>query len=204
MWKYWAVALHATTNKQIITEGEGSAQVGELIAVWSVFKHEAQTASPVHIYTDSYAVFKGCTEWLPFGEQNGWEVNRISVWQKDKWQEILSIASQGNFAVGWVASHQVDGGSAGEWNNKADELARLAPVQKDQITEDWDRLLEWLYIKRKHMGAKDLYCEALARGWPVTREMCKTAYQPVNSAVPDSYTHLQCMLLLKCARDSFT
>lgn len=100
VWKYWAVALHTTTKEQIITEGEGSAQVGELIAVWSVFKHEAQTASPVHIYMDSYAVFKGCTEWLPFWEQNGWEVNRISVWQKDKWQEILSIASQGNFAVG--------------------------------------------------------------------------------------------------------
>ncbi|XP_074713432.1 uncharacterized protein LOC141938585, partial [Strix uralensis] len=107
--------------------------------------------------------------------QNEWEVNRIPVWQKDKWQEILSIASQGNFAVGWVASHQVDGGSAGEWNNKADELARLAPVQKDQITEDWERLLEWLHIKRKHTGAKDLYREALARArnqknteWPWT------------------------------------
>ncbi|XP_069664901.1 uncharacterized protein [Haliaeetus albicilla] len=174
VWKYRAVALHTTTNEQIITEGEQSAQVGELIAVWSVFKHEAQTTSPVHIYTGSYAVFKGCTEWLPFWEQNGWEVNRISVWQKDKWQEILSIASQRNFAVGWVASHQVDGGLAGEWNNKADELARLAPVQKDQITEDWDRLLEWLHIKRKHTGAKVLYREALARGWPVTREMCKT------------------------------
>ncbi|MCQ4187517.1 hypothetical protein FK515_28425, partial [Klebsiella pneumoniae] len=166
--------LHTSSDEQIITEGVGSAQVGELIAVWSVFQREAQATSPIHIYTDSYAVFKGCTEWLPFWEQNEWEVNRIPVWQKEKWQDILNIAKQGNFAVGWVASHQADGGSAGKWNNRADELARLAPVQKDQVTEDWDRLLEWLHVKRKHTGAKDLCREALARGWPVTRATCET------------------------------
>ena len=119
-------------------------------------------------------MFKGCTEWLPFWEQNEWQVNKIPVWQKEKWQDISSIASWGNFAVGWVASHQIDGGSAGEWSNWADELARLAPVQKDQTAEDWERLLEWLHGKCKHTGAKDLYREALAWGWPVTRDMCKT------------------------------
>lgn len=55
----------------------------------------------------------------------------IQWWQKEKRQEILSIARKGNFAVGWVPSHQVDGGSPGEWNNWVDELARLAPVQKE-------------------------------------------------------------------------
>ncbi|MCQ4179330.1 hypothetical protein FK518_27575, partial [Klebsiella pneumoniae] len=74
VWKYRAVALHTSSDEQIITEGVGSAQVGELIAVWSVFQREAQATSPIHIYTDSYAVFKGCTEWLPFWEQNEWEV----------------------------------------------------------------------------------------------------------------------------------
>lgn len=121
--KYRAVALCVDVNEQIITEGEGSAQVGELMAVWSVFQHEAQSASPAYIYTDSYAVFKGCTKWLPFWEQNGWEVNRIPVWQKEKWQHILTIARQGKFAVGWVASHQQDGTPVSQWNGKADELA---------------------------------------------------------------------------------
>ena len=67
------------------------------------FQHEAQSSSP--IYTDSFAVFKGCREW----EQNGWEVNQIPVWQKDKWQDILGTAKQGNFAIAWVASHQNGG-----------------------------------------------------------------------------------------------
>ncbi|XP_064360846.1 uncharacterized protein LOC135327139 [Dromaius novaehollandiae] len=76
-WRYQAVALQVGTKEQIITEGEGSAQVGELAAVWSVFQCKGQATSPVHIYMDSYMVFKGCPEWLPFWEQNCWEVNRI-------------------------------------------------------------------------------------------------------------------------------
>ena len=73
-------------------------------------------------------MFKGCTEWLPFWQQNDWEVNRIPLWQKEKWQEILNIASQGNFSVGWVASQQTDGNPAGDWNHAVDELARLSPL----------------------------------------------------------------------------
>lgn len=57
------------------------------------------SSSPVYIYTDSFAVFKGYTEWLPFWEQNECEVNQVPVWQKEKWQDILRIAKQGNFAV---------------------------------------------------------------------------------------------------------
>jgi len=104
IWKYRAVALEEGTKEENITEGEGSVQVGELTAAWSVFQHEAQATSPVYIYTDSCVVFKGCTEWLPF----------------------------------------------------------------------WEHLLKWLRVKRKHSGINDLFCEALAQGWPVTREECKT------------------------------
>lgn len=119
-------------------------------------------------------MYKGCTEWLPFWQQNDWEVHRIPVWQKEKGQEILDVASQGNVAIGWVASQQTDGNPAGEWKNRADELARLSPLKKELISEDWDQLLEWLHGKRQHTGAKDLYKEAHACGWLVTREMCKT------------------------------
>lgn len=68
------------------------AQVGELIAVWNVIEREAESKEPVFIYTDSYAAFKGCTEWLPFSEQNQWEISQVLVWQQEKWKEILSIA----------------------------------------------------------------------------------------------------------------
>jgi len=91
VWKYWAVALQIQTEEKIITEREGNAQAGELVAVWSIFQHEATSSSPeaqsssrIYIYTDSFAVFKGCMEWLSLCDQNGWEVNQIPVWQKDK------------------------------------------------------------------------------------------------------------------------
>lgn len=164
------MALQIGTDLTIITEGEGSAQVGELVAVWSVFQHESESTTRVHIYTDSYAVFKGCTEWLPFWEKNNWEVNRIPVWQKEKWQDIISIAKKGQFSVAWVAAHQEDGTPVSHWNNRADELARIAPLRQGEPDSDnWERLVEWLHVKRGHTGALDLYRETQARGWPVTR-----------------------------------
>ena len=128
VWKYRAVALHVDSGDRIVTEGEGSAQVGELIAVWSVIKQEAENTEPVFIYTDSYAVFKGCTEWLPFWEQNQWEVNRVPVWQREKWEEILNIAKQKSFLVGWVAAHQTGNHPAHLLNNQVDSLTRPATL----------------------------------------------------------------------------
>lgn len=64
-----------------MTDGEGSSQVGESITVWRVVIREAESKEPVFIYKDSYATFKRCTEWLPFWEQNQWEVNWVLAWQ---------------------------------------------------------------------------------------------------------------------------
>lgn len=52
-----------------------------IIAVWSVFTRESGIEGDMYIYTDSYVVFKGCTEWVPFREQNHCEANRVSLWQ---------------------------------------------------------------------------------------------------------------------------
>lgn len=101
------------------------------MAVWSVFNSEKGTKSPVYIYTDSFSVFKGCTEWLPFWEQNNWEVNQVPVWQKEKWQELLDIAKCEDFVKAWVPSHQEGGTLAYEWNNRVDELARITPLQEE-------------------------------------------------------------------------
>jgi len=58
-WKYKAVALEVATGERVSETGEGSAQVGELKAVLLAAQYGAS-----HIYTDSYAVFKGATEWI--------------------------------------------------------------------------------------------------------------------------------------------
>ena len=94
---------------------------------------EAQSSSPIYIYTDSFAVFKRCMKWLSLCDQNRWEVNQIPIWQKDKRQDILGIAKQGNFAIAWVASHQSGGDLTSQWN-KVDELSHLTPLQNEPIT----------------------------------------------------------------------
>lgn len=68
VWKYQAVTLHIDAGDNILTEKEGSAKVRELISVCSVVIREAETKEPVFIYTDSYTVFKECSEWLLFWE----------------------------------------------------------------------------------------------------------------------------------------
>lgn len=42
-----------------MAEGEGSAQVGEVVAVWSIIIKEAGAKEPVFIYMDSYTVLMG-------------------------------------------------------------------------------------------------------------------------------------------------
>ncbi|KAK4807137.1 hypothetical protein QYF61_018478, partial [Mycteria americana] len=69
-WQYKAVALDITTGKQVVEEGEGSAQVGEIRAVvWA-----AQNGAKI-IYVDSYAVWAGATQWLCQWETLNWEIH---------------------------------------------------------------------------------------------------------------------------------
>ncbi|KAK4810552.1 hypothetical protein QYF61_004515, partial [Mycteria americana] len=67
-WQYKAVALDITTGKQVVEEGEGSAQVGEIRAVVLAAQNGAKI-----IYVDSYAVWAGATQWLCQWETLNWE-----------------------------------------------------------------------------------------------------------------------------------
>ena len=174
VWKYRAAALHVDSGEPIATEGEGSAQVGELRAVWSVVMRETGRMEPVHISTDPCAVVKGCTEWLSFWEQKQWEVNRVPVWQRKKWEEILNVAKQKPVLVGWVAAHQGGDHPARIPNNQVDSLTRLATLAEEREEEKWECLLEWLHVKHGHSGVKDLLKEAGSRGWPAPRKLRST------------------------------
>lgn len=52
-WNYRAVALQIRSDFSIITEGQGSGQVGELVDVCTVFQHELQSTERMCICTDS-------------------------------------------------------------------------------------------------------------------------------------------------------
>jgi len=94
-WNYNAVALEVATGERVSETGKGSAQVGELRAVLLAAQHGAD-----YIYTDSYAVFKGATEWVSHWAANDWQVNRVPVWQTDSWKQLLKIGEQRILHIG--------------------------------------------------------------------------------------------------------
>lgn len=84
--------------------GVGSAQAGELTAVWSLTMRNLADKRPVCVYTDSYPIFMGHSEQVPFWEQNQWEISR--VWQNVKWGEILKITRSIAVSVEWGTAQQ--------------------------------------------------------------------------------------------------
>lgn len=50
MWQYRTLTLHVDLGNRVVTEEEGSAQVGELIVVWGVFTRESDIEEDTYIY----------------------------------------------------------------------------------------------------------------------------------------------------------
>ncbi|GAB0208371.1 pol-like protein ENS-3 [Grus japonensis] len=167
-WNYKAVALEVATGEKLSETGKGSAQVGELRAVLLATRHGAS-----HIYTDSYAVFKGATEWAGHWAVNDWQVNRVPVWQTDSWKQLLEIGEQRLLHIGWVKGYDRSASIAAQFNQQVDSLTRLQKIDVVSNEHEWERLLEWLHIKRGRTGRADLYREGIARGWPISVKLCE-------------------------------
>ena len=155
-------------GERVSETGKGSAQVGELRAVLLAAQHGAD-----YIYTDSYAVFKGATEWVSHWAANDWQVNRVPVWQTDSWKQLLKIGEQRILHIGWVKGHDRSASIAAQFNQQVDSLTRLHKIDIVSDELEWERLLEWLHVKRGHTGRADLYREGIARGWPVSTKLCE-------------------------------
>ena len=169
-WQYKAVALEIKTGKQVIEEGEGSAQVGELRAVVLAAQNEAKA-----IYVDSYAVWAGATQWLCQWEALNWEINKSPIWRTEDWQLLLTIARKTPFQIGWVKAHANDHKPATNWNQRVDELTKIRKIDiEDSSDPTWYRLGEWLHQKLGHTGREALYFSAQSRGWPLSRKTCET------------------------------
>ncbi|KAK4810584.1 hypothetical protein QYF61_007321 [Mycteria americana] len=165
-WQYKAVALDITTGKQVVEEGEGSAQVGEIRAVVLAAQNGAKI-----IYVDSYAVWAGATQWLCQWETLNWEVNRSPVWRNKDWQLLLDIARKTPVKMGWVKAHAKDNQPATKWNQKVDELTK---IRKIILNPEWYRLGEWLHQSLGHTGKEALCFAAQSKGWPINRKTCET------------------------------
>lgn len=81
----------------------------------------------VILYTDSEYLRSGITKWIANWKRNGWRRGTSgSVKNVDLWRELDQLNSLHRITWKWVKGH-----SGNEWNERADELARLAvPVHK--------------------------------------------------------------------------
>lgn len=111
------------------------------------------------------------------------------MWQRGKWEEILNVAKQGTFLVGWLAAHQKGDHPTHIWNNQMDSLTHLATVAAEGEEAKWMHLLEWLHVKHGHLGVKDLFKEAGGRGWPVTQELCNMVISACNQCCTQLESH---------------
>lgn len=67
------MALEVATGQSLDETGKGGVQVGELRSVLLAAQHDVS-----HIYTNSYTVCKGATEWIDQWAANSWQVESPS------------------------------------------------------------------------------------------------------------------------------
>jgi len=132
-WQCRAATLEINTSKQVIEEGEGSAQVGELRAVVLAAQIGAQA-----ICVDCYAVWAGATQWVCEWGALNWEINRSPIWRTEDWQLLLEIARKTPFKMGLVKEHTNDNIAASNWNQPVDELARIREIKTaSAVNSEW-------------------------------------------------------------------
>jgi len=101
---------HNTTNNRM-----------ELLAVISGFR-ALKRACEVDVYSDSaYVVNAFLQGWVDGWIKNGWRSKSGAVKNPEVWQELLAVMK--GHVVRW---HKVKGHADNKYNNRCDELARLA------------------------------------------------------------------------------
>lgn len=103
--RYWkAVAYNPVTKMVLETSGEGkSSQFAELQAAYQAINFEKD--GQCHIFTDSWAVAKGLSTWMPRWEKDRWKIYDKELWGADIWKEIWEIAKTTNISVFHVDAH---------------------------------------------------------------------------------------------------
>ena len=130
-------------------------------------------SSHVTIYTDSWAVFKGLTTWMPTWKSNEWLIHGKVVWGgKEVWDFIWKEAHSRTIKVGHVDAHVPLVPDFENYNRVADEIAKVnAVVPIDPVLMN---LANWAHKQSGHLGQKATYEWAQQRGLPISMDMIRT------------------------------
>jgi ribonuclease HI len=128
-----AVILYPNRTPLEISGGEKSTTNNqmELNAVINALESIEKTNDTIVLYTDSKYVKEGITNWLDKWKQNNWKTSlNTPVKNQSLWQKLNSCTQTRNIEWKWVKGH-----AGNQWNELADELARLAVPKIDTHIE---------------------------------------------------------------------
>ncbi|XP_029464091.1 uncharacterized protein LOC115095049 isoform X1 [Rhinatrema bivittatum] len=152
LWK--AVVCNPHTNEVSQEEEKGkSSKFAELYAIWMALQKGEMDC---HIYTDSWAVMKGMTQWMPKWRKDQWKIHHRLVWGTDIWQNIWAECHKKHVTVFHVDAHVKDVSLSNLYNSIADKHAKL---RASVTTTNEQGLWKWAHEKSGHWGRK------LLTGW---------------------------------------
>ena len=118
-----AVLIYKENEKEIYGGNKNTTNnIMELTAVIEALKM-LKYPCEVNLYSDSaYLVNAFTNGWIKNWKRNGWKTaDKKDVKNKELWQELLSLTKTHK-----VTFHKVKGHADNEFNNRCDELARMA------------------------------------------------------------------------------
>ncbi|CAH2276760.1 DDE-type integrase transposase recombinase [Pelobates cultripes] len=173
--RWTAVAYNPQQGKIVQEQGRGgSSQYAELVAIASLL--EETDSQEIQIYTDSWAVYKACTTWMPTWRTNGWLIHGRPVWGgAELWEKIWVAAQTRLIQIGHVDAHVAANLDEENHNAVADELTRIRNVKaSDPVDPVLLKMATWAH---ETGGNKATLEWARSRGMPITLGLVTTAQQ---------------------------
>ncbi|XP_031318227.2 uncharacterized protein LOC116156322 [Camelus dromedarius] len=175
-----AVALHPATKAFWYETGEGqSSQWAELWAVWLVLINKP---SPLQICTDSWAIYRGLTLWIPQWALQNWMIGHRPLWGQQMWKQLWDKGQKGQYTVYHVPGHRP---ALAPDNDAADALAQLRPVQAMVPGPD---IGPWLHKKLGHIGSYTMRQVADRWGLHLSHSKAKDAMRHVHGVLSTTRT----------------
>lgn len=118
----WGAILMSGPHRKEIHGGESETTNNRMELMAAIMALEAlKRPSKVDLHTDSQYVRNGITAWIHGWKRNGWKTaDKKPVKNAELWQRLDAAARRHELAWHWVKGH-----AGHEWNERADELARM-------------------------------------------------------------------------------
>ncbi|XP_041038480.1 uncharacterized protein LOC121275130 [Carcharodon carcharias] len=167
----WKAAAYNPKQGITLEElGEGkSSQWAELKAVHMVIMQAGIIG--VHLFSDSWSVVNGMTQWMPTWQANQWMIQSWEVWGRPLWEEIWEKAQHLRIFITHVDAHTSRNDAEALHNRYVDGIVRAMVIQRDTSVD----LARWAHQKAGHWGVQGTLQWARDRGIDLLVDDVKTA-----------------------------